>query len=93
MDERSFISPNGAEAPALCPLCFALLKSSRDWAVWNDCNGVFETFPRRAEARDAIKQRYAGVDATVMPVRTIVEPEETRHQRIWVEDELDRRRA
>lgn len=93
MDDRAWISARDADSHALCAMCFALLKSSRDWAVWNSCNGVFETFPTRAEAREVIKARYSGCDATVMPVRTILEPEDSRHMREWSESEMERRRA
>lgn len=92
MDERAFVPTKGPDSLPLCPLCFAMLRSSQDWAVWNDCNGVFETHCRRSEAQAAIRERY-GDGETVVPVRVIVEPADTRHMREWQENELERRRA
>jgi hypothetical protein len=90
MDARCWISSRDDNSLALCPLCNALLRSSRDWAVWNDCNGVFETFPRRAAAEHAIAEQYQGCGASVMPVRVIAEPDEDRWMRHVSEDNHER---
>lgn len=74
--------------------CAALyLRSSEEWAIWNNCNGVFESFPRRALAYEAVKQRYGKADVTVVPVRTILEPLDNHWHRKMREDELEKRRA
>jgi hypothetical protein len=93
MDDRAFIGVKGSESSALCPLCAILLRSSEEWAIWNDCNGVFESFPRRALAHDAIKQRYGNADVKVVPVRTFLEPVDNHWHRQAREDELEKRRA
>jgi hypothetical protein len=93
MDDRAFISARDSESVALCPLCYTLLRSSEEWAIWNSCNGPFEIFPRRALAHAAIKDRYAKMDVEVVPIRAIREPEDNRWHRQIREDELEKRRA
>jgi hypothetical protein len=93
MDDRAFIATKGPDSTALCPLCTTLLRSSEEWSIWNNCNGVFESFPRRALADDAIKQRYGNANVTVVPTRTFLEPVDDHWHRTMREDELEKRRA
>lgn len=94
MDGRALVfSKRGSGSNPLCPLCATILRSSQEWAIWNNCNGVFEVFPRRAGAQVVAKLNYKGADVTVIPVRTFVEPEDNHWHRHKREDELDKRRA
>jgi hypothetical protein len=93
MDDRAIIGVKRPDSIALCPLCAISLRSSEEWSIWNDCNGVFESFPRRALAHEAIKARYGKADVTVVPTRTFLEPEDNRWHRAMREDELELRRA
>jgi hypothetical protein len=87
MHPESWISTK-EEAGALCPLCAVIvLRSSEAWAVWNSCNGVFETTWRRAEAEQLIAGSYRDCDASAVPVRVMLEPKEDVHMRHWRETE------
>ena len=60
----------------LCPLCRALLPTfSCEWSVKNDCNGIFETFPRRNLARAALERDYADAGCYVVPSITLEIPD------------------
>ena len=60
-----------ARRPAMPDLYDAMLLAKTEWAVKNDCNGVFETRPRRAEAKKLLETQYAGIGAYVVPVKII----------------------
>lgn len=70
-----------------------VLESSEEWAIWNDCNGVFEVFNRRARAQEVLRASYAKCDARVVPVRVFVEPEDNRWLRVVREDDHEGRRC
>lgn len=94
MDDRALIfSKRDSDVNPICPLCATILRSSQEWAIWNNCNGVFEVFPRRAGAHVVAKLNYKGTDVTVVPVRTFVEPEDNHWHRHMREDDLGKRRA
>lgn len=49
----------------------AMLLAQTEWAIKNDCNGIFETRPRRAEAQKVLAEQYAGIGAYIVPVKAI----------------------
>jgi hypothetical protein len=82
-DKRSYIDP----AIPHCPACAtSLLRGDMQWAVWNDCQGIFECRPRRADANELIAQYDAGCE--IRPVRVYLEPDDRIAMREWLENEL-----
>ena len=58
------------------------------WAVWNDCNGIFEVCNRRADAEALLdKEPYQRGRETVVPVVVTVETEDRHWYRERYEDE------
>lgn len=94
MDNRAWVGGRDSEASPLCPLCCTIaLRSTEEWAVWNDCNGIFEVHPRRALAAQAVSERYANCQVTVVAARAFVEHDDDQWLRKMREDELEARRA
>lgn len=89
MDERGSVDSENPDGFALCPYCLVELRSSEEWAIWNDCNGIFELRPTRAEARKIATEQYAGCDVSVVPARAFVEPKDDHWQRAFRENERE----
>ena len=57
-----------------CPICTLFDQRRADWAITNDCNGIFETFSMKSAAEEEIKKGdylVAGceiVPAIVVPI-------------------------
>ena len=84
-DKRADISDD-KRYPTLCPLCCHMrYRGDEEWAVWNDCQGIFECRVRLAEVEQLIRDEYSDVGARPMPVRVYREPEERHDIRFWIE--------
>lgn len=85
-DKRASISSGAAKYPTYCPLCaYQHYKGVEQWAVWNDCQGIFECRASLDEVKKLIASDYPDVGARPMPVRIYPEPEDRHHFREWLE--------
>ncbi|WP_029581965.1 hypothetical protein [Bradyrhizobium sp. URHD0069] len=92
-DKRGRISDD-KRFPTLCPLCcYMRYRGDEQWAVWNDCQGIFECRVRLAEVDKLIETEYHDVGARAVPVRVYPEPNDRHDFRRWVENERTARRA
>lgn len=73
-DKRSYIpDPPDPRYPPRCPACTReQLCGDKAWAVWNDCNGVFEVSFDRRGAVKRLEEYPQG--CSVIPVRVYAEP-------------------
>jgi hypothetical protein len=85
-DKRSFVpNPPDPRYPQLCPACTIQTLHGREaWAVWNDCNGVFEVHLDREDAVGKLPEYPAGAECKVIPVRVYEESEDRWGLREWV---------
>lgn len=87
-DERAFVSEKRPDLNS-CPACTIMgIRSTEAWAVYNGCQGVFTCGVGSSKA-DAVTRLesgdYEGAGCEVVPVRIVVEPEERRYIREWME--------
>lgn len=61
------------------------------WAVWNDCNGVFDVRMRRKDA-EALLPQYVGMGCSVIPMEVISIPGKYHKFYSVAEDRTERRR-
>ena len=88
-DKRAYIATD-PKFTTQCPCCATMsFRGSEMWAVWNDCNGVFEVASRKAEAQRILEKEFSDFQASVVPVRVYLEPnKDDWSHRDWSEAEL-----
>jgi hypothetical protein len=82
-----------AEAKAMAQAVMEAIgfRASPMWAVWNDCNGVFEVHARKRDAQSSIDGMATGYHPdreSVVPVRVYLEPNDDWDFRDRQEDEI-----
>lgn len=84
-DRRAaFTKKSDPKYPPICPACaIETLRGNEAWAVWNNCNGVFEVCMDRDDAVKKLAEYPVEAGCKVVPVRVYEEPEDRWNLLEW----------
>jgi hypothetical protein len=93
-DDRAVAYPGKPDLNS-CPLCkiYRSFGSDRQWATYNDCNGVFDVFHYRSDADAALKEFEPECECRVVPVLVVTDHGDNFDMRDWDEAEREKYRG